>query len=188
MNKMKEALKDNLYLLIILIVLIVALIGISIYRKVEGKKPYDGGNISDIGMPSLELNDYEVNEYKVITKDYKDIVNMYYKDYISILVDDPERAFQLLTDTEKEAHFNSNYVEFLQTRDFLVNKYTKNNTVKGYRVSEFANTRTITVIDSASKMYIFEENGIWNYRVRIIGDTTETIIPHEETTIESSDE
>lgn len=164
MDKAKEIIKENIIWIIILAVLLIGLIGYFLYNTFKGEEIYNDPMLNEESIPLVDYT-YEDNEYRVITVENYDVFNSYYKDFITKAMNDPESSWDLVSDTEKSTRFNNEYEQYEEFLKTIINVRSATNKVEKYKVSG----STITVIDSASYMYEFKENGVWNYKVSFKG-------------------
>ena len=111
------------------------------------------------------FHDYSVNEVQRVYVSLEEIANKYLADTVSNIIFYPKDIYNDLDDKTKENY--KTYDEFnhmisrIKTIKFL------NSKVKSYSSGVIDGKRAIYVIDEDDNKFIFIENSINNYRVRI---------------------
>lgn len=114
-------------------------------------------------LDGIEIVDYKVNQYTVITKDEIDVYRAYYKDFMQLLADNPAQAYNKLSNDTKTSLYNDSYDNFLTYQKSLDKKILKTSDLLQYT----REGNTIYVIDKYNNHYVFYENGVWNYTVKL---------------------
>lgn len=143
-----------------------ALIGISIlilgfmiirnnvYKNMDYEK-------NPVETNEFESYNYESNEYRIIEMDKVTLLYDYYADFLNLLYNNPELAWQHLTTLEQEKY--KDYNEFYK---YLNNNYKtkrlKNSEVKAYRV---VNDSKYLIENTNDDHMVITENAIWDYYV-----------------------
>ena len=111
------------------------------------------------------FHNYKVNEIQNVYVSLAEISNIYLSDLVNLTVNNPRKLYDILDIETKEKYPNYDdylhMIERLKTRDFL------NSVVVKYSDGVINNKNAIYVIDKAGNTFIFIENSINNYKVRI---------------------
>ena len=111
----------------------------------------------------IEIRKYEANEYNVVTMNKEVVYRSYYKYFINLLLNDPTKAYNMLTNETKEKMFSNDINNFLD----YVNKLNKS-VLRTADISRYNDEKDkIIVVDNTEASYSFYENGVWNYTVEI---------------------
>ncbi len=111
------------------------------------------------------FHDYKVNEVQRIYVSLEEVANKYLADTVSDIVYNPKDIYYKLDETTKEKY--QTYEEFdhmisrIKTIKFL------NARVKNYSSGVIDGKRSIYVIDEDDNKFVFIENSINNYLIRI---------------------
>ncbi len=165
MDKIKQIIKDNIVVIIILVVLVLAIGGYSLYNYLSGQKIYNDPMLGEKENIPLVNYTYEDNEYRVMTVEKYDVINSYYSYFINKAIKDPKSSWEYVSDNEKKKRFNNKYEDYEKFIKSLITVKSATNKVEKYKISN----NTISVIDSANYKYEFEENGVWNFKVSFKG-------------------
>lgn len=150
---------NNSFVIIISIIVIIGtlLFGL-LYKKVKNKSnTYNEFN--------EYFHDYKVNEVQRIYVSIEEVANKYLADTVSNIIYNPQDIYNKLDETTKEKY--STYEEFnhmvsrIKTIKFL------NARVKSYSSGVIDGKRAIYVIDEDENKFVFIENSINNYLIRI---------------------
>ena len=111
------------------------------------------------------FHNYKVNEIQNVYVSLAEISNIYLSDLINLTVNNPRELYDILDIETKEKYPNYDdylhMIERLKTRDFL------NSVVVKYSDGVINNKNAIYVIDKANNNFVFIEDSINNYKVRI---------------------
>ncbi len=150
---------NNSFVIIISIIVIIGtlLFGL-LYKKVKNKSnTYNEFN--------EYFHDYKVNEVQRIYVSIEEVANKYLADTVSNIIYNPQDIYNKLDETTKEKYLT--YEEFnhmvsrIKTIKFL------NARVKSYSSGVIDGKRAIYVIDEDENKFVFIENSINNYLIRI---------------------
>ena len=150
------------YKITIIIVVIIALIigGYFGYR-------YYINNIGEYNPYSkttdIEIVNYKTNQYTVINMSEIDVYRAYYKEFMQLLADNPSQAFNMIDDDTKSSLYNNSYENFLNYQKLLDKKILKTSDITQYTRKD----NKIYVVDKYNNQYIFVEDGVWNYKVKM---------------------
>ena len=105
---------------------------------------------------------YECNEFSIINVTTNELLQMYFNDYKNAVLQEPEKAYNILQEQYREEKFGS-FEEY--------KKYIENNketittaTLESYQVKDEETNRYIC-IDQNGRYYIFDETAIMDYTV-----------------------
>lgn len=150
---------NNSFVIIISIIVIIGtlLFGL-LYKKVKNKS-------NTFNEFNEYFHDYKVNEVQRIYVSFEEVANKYLADTVSNIIYNPQDIYNKLDETTKEKY--STYEEFnhmvsrIKTIKFL------NARVKSYSSGVIDGKRAIYVIDEDENKFVFIENSINNYLIRI---------------------
>lgn len=162
MDNFKKVVRENAIIILIGVVVVSVFLVQFISRAIEGSKIYQSGNNGEIEYIEHKFKD---NEYKVVDMDEFDIINYYYRDFITMLINNPEEAWEYIDDNNKEEKFNNDMDTFLDKAKQIVTINSKNNRIEKYR----KRNGKYTIIDSENHMYTIDDDGVWNYKVSYLG-------------------
>ena len=150
---------NNSFVIIISIIVIIGtLIFGLLYKKVKNKS-------NTFNEFNEYFHDYKVNEVQRIYVSFEEVANKYLADTVSNIIYNPQDIYNKLDETTKEKY--STYEEFnhmvsrIKTIKFL------NARVKSYSSGVIDGKRAIYVIDEDENKFVFIENSINNYLIRI---------------------
>ena len=147
-------------LFIVIVVLILG--GIFLYRKIQLNKGTYEPNHENV---SIDVIKYQDNEYNVMYMNKMDVYRAYYKHYVRLLLNDPVKAYGLLTTACREEMFNNDYDKFLE-----FTKKLDRNSLMVSDLSRYAEQDgKIILIDTNESSFVLYEKGVWNYEVFISG-------------------
>ena len=111
------------------------------------------------------FHNYKVNEIQNVYVSLAEVSNIYLSDLVNLVVSNPRKLYDILDSETKEKYPNYDdylhMIERLKTRDFL------NSVVVKYSDGVINNKNAIYVIDKANNNFVFIEDSINNYKVRI---------------------
>ncbi len=169
MNKFKDYVKKN-YLFVGLIVVVIIIFTILVVVRINNKNNLKFEPIE--GDVAYEIKKHNANEYKIISVEDQDIAIAYYKDWIYLVVNKPEEAYQKLS--KKSLKKYDTYEKFKEWVDRYKTVKTKDNTLTGYSFKQNGEHNEILVSSSENMRYRFYEYSVWNYKVEIIGQERKT--------------
>lgn len=155
--------KSNEYLKYILIVLIV--VGIPLLIVFLTRKDDDSNQI--INRVQYELKNYSINEVIPVYITDEELIKKYYSEYISLVINNPEKAFALLDDEtlmnkfDNFKSFEKYFNELKKSNDFYIA------VVRNYAIERYDGKNYYYVVDSIGNKYTFIESSIMNYQVGI---------------------
>jgi hypothetical protein len=175
MNKFVDYIKKN-YLFVGIILVVIILLTVLVVIRLNKKTDVDWTPIE--GEIPYEIKKHEANEYKIIKIEDEDIAVAYYRNWIYLVVNNPEEAYKMLGSKSKK-EFDT-YEKFTKWIEQYKTVKTKDNTVTGYSYKKSGGYNTIIVRSSENMRYRFTENSVWNYKVDILGqervtDTTKLV-------------
>jgi hypothetical protein len=137
------------------------------------KTIYEATNIVTTKYTAYGFRDHTLNGDQV-----SDIAVAYYRNWIYLVVNNPEEAYKMLGSKSKK-EFDT-YEKFTKWIEQYKTVKTKDNTVTGYSYKKSGGYNTIIVRSSENMRYRFTENSVWNYKVDILGqervtDTTKLV-------------
>ena len=174
MDKVKEIISENKVLIIVLLVILSIGIAYFIIDYIAGKKIYNSGLNSNESVNYIEKK-YDDNEYKVMRIDEVDMVQLYYKDFVNKMINNPQKAWEYTFQNgeNNSINFGKKYDVFKKELDKIITKKTNSNIVVKYLYENEDDYNIITIIDSENYKYEFYEYGVWKYKVSFRGQVTE---------------
>lgn len=159
MDKVKKFLVENKGILIIALIFLV--LAFTLYYVINKRESatYNSGGMEDTPYVKKE---YKANEYINVEIELIDILNEYYRYFIQKKVNNPEEAYEMLTNENKSKFENvDKYKKYVEKTNTIK---TINNKIKEYRRSqEYKNGYDI--IDSEGNKYTIIENAVWDIKI-----------------------
>lgn len=164
MDNFKDSLKENKTIIIIGCIIVLIAIIAAIYNglKSDGTTEKD---LSKIEQDNYIQTNYKVNEYRVINISELDLLKSYFSDFIKKQINNPEKAWDLLSDESKNK-FNNNLDEYKKYIKENTTINTVNNEIEEYRKNEDG---VYDIIDSEENKYTINEYSTWDFRVTLNG-------------------
>ena len=150
---------NNSFVIIISIIVIIGtlLFGL-LYKKVKNKS-------NTFNEFNEYFHDYKINEVQRIYVSLEEVANKYLADTVSEIVYNPRDVFDKLNETTKEKYASYSDFEHMLSRIKTV-KFL-NARVKNYSSGVIDGKRAIYVIDDDNNKFVFIENSINNYLIKI---------------------
>lgn len=167
MNKIKNGISQYKFLIIIAIVAVLLCVLYVIQEKKKESILYESGR--DASEYEYELYQYEANEYKPISASKGDLIVDYYKDFLYKMINDREKAWNMLTKDNKEKKFNNSYEKFDNYLNEMLTKFSSNNSIVKMSAKKNASKNIFSIIDSEENYIVFYDDGIWNVEVELKG-------------------
>ena len=108
---------------------------------------------------------YDINEVIPIYITEEDLAKKYLAEYANLLNNDPEKAYDLLSDESRIKYGTlsdfKKYIVELQTNGFVKSKVVK------YVYSTTNNKKCMNIVDSAGNKYVFIIDSLMEYKVTI---------------------
>ena len=163
-NGWKNFFKENALLFLVFFVVVFGFIGLTVYNMVNDVKDkntiYDRGAL--IEAPDI-VKTYDVNEYKIITKDDYDLAEYYLKQLVTMWNKDPGKLYDLMNDKCKNEY---------SSRDEAVKKLTKlrssrvlQSKIDSYKVEK----GVVIILTDQGIEFKLSTNGINNYKIIYMG-------------------
>lgn len=111
------------------------------------------------------FHDYKINEVQRMHVSLEEVANKYLADTVSLIVYNPSDVFDKLNETTKEKYASYSDFEHMLSRIKTV-KFL-NARVKNYSSGVIDGKRAIYVIDDDDNKFVFIENSINNYLIKI---------------------
>lgn len=164
MKKIKDFCVENKMLVIASICIIALSMGIYYYNHKQESKIYEKGESEDIEYVKRE---YQENEYSPITVELVDLLNEYYSHFINLQINNPDAAYELLTESTKKDFDNDieKYKKYIKENSTAL---TINNKVEKYHISGY-DKQQFNIVDSEKYKYTIYENAIWDFKISIDG-------------------
>ena len=164
---MKEFIRKNILLVILISVFVVLLLAILIRNYLASKSIYKDSTLNE-KIYDMVPKTYEVNEYSNMLISDDDMARIYLNDYLKNVNKDMRASYYLLDEEYRNERFNGvndyvNYINNLRIYN-LVEKYYKKET-KDYII--------YGVYDANGNFYAFKTNGVMQYKVYLDDQTVE---------------
>ena len=118
----------------------------------------------DFDLKEGFLRNYEVNEVIPVTVDDEQMARTYLVEYVSLMINDPEKAYELLDEEYKEKRYPT-YESFKSYRDLIINNRFVSATLDRYDIKVYGGYKVFDVIDAAGNNFLFKQSSIMNYKV-----------------------
>lgn len=147
---------------IVIIISITAIIGTVIFGLIYNKTKNKDNTYNDFNE---YFHDYSVNEVQRIYVSLEEVASKYLADTVSEIIYNPGDVYKNLDDTTKEKYKTYSEFEYMLSRIKTI-KFL-NAKVKSYSSGVIDGKRTVYVIDEDDNKFVFIENSINNYKIRI---------------------
>ena len=147
---------------IAIIISIITIIGTVVFGLIYGNNKNKNTSYNDFNE---YFHDYKINEVQRIYVSLEEVANKYLADTVSEIVYNPRDVYDKLDEITKEKYSNYSDFEYMISRIKTV-KFL-NAKVKSYSSSVIDGKRAIYVIDDDDNKFVFIENSINNYLIRI---------------------
>ena len=147
---------------IAIIISIITIIGTVIFGLIYGNNKNKKTSYNDFNE---YFHDYKINEVQRIYVSLEEVANKYLADTVSEIVYNPRDVFDKLNETTKEKYASYSDFEHMLSRIKTV-KFL-NARVKNYSSGVIDGKRAIYVIDDDNNKFVFIENSINNYLIKI---------------------
>lgn len=155
--------KANLLKTIILILMIlIILIAILAYLNLFNKSNNENQKIQNYEEISIK-DRYECNEIQYISMSIDDLILIYFDDYKTYMLENPEQAYNLLDKEYREKRFGNidGYKTYIANNKEMIS----NNSLESYKISVDDEKSQYICLDQYGNYYIFTENAIMDYTV-----------------------
>lgn len=150
--------QSNKTTIIISIILIFVTLVFGIIYQVTREK-------TDTSRSGEYFHDYEINEVQSIIVSLKEVSDKYLTDFVTNVIYFPYDAYNMLEESTKEKY--ANYDEFLNKLSKVKTSEFLEAQVVSFTNGVIDGKRAIYVIDNANNSYVFIENSINNYVVKV---------------------
>lgn len=147
---------------IVIIISITAIIGTVIFGLIYNKTRNKDKTYNDFNE---YFHDYSVNEVQRIYVSLEEVASKYLADTVSEIIYNPGDVYKNLDDTTKEKYKTYSEFEYMLSRIKTI-KFL-NAKVKSYSSGVINGKRAVYVIDDDENKFVFIENSINNYKIRI---------------------
>lgn len=165
MNKFVNFIKKN-WLFSILILLIIVIFTVIVILKVT-KKNETFEYHPDYSEVYYEIRNRKANEYRIMEVSDEDMAKSYYKDWVYMILNKPEEAYNML-DSNSKKEFDT-YEKFEKWIDKYTTSKTKNGKILKYSYKTEASKNEIMILSEDNIRYRFYEYSVNNYKVEILG-------------------
>lgn len=147
---------------IVIIISLTAIIGTVIFGLIYNKTRNKDKTYNDFNE---YFHDYSVNEVQRIYVSLEEVASKYLADTVSEIIYNPGDVYEKLDYTTKEKYKTYSEFEYMLSRIKTI-KFL-NAKVKSYSSGVIDGKRTVYVIDEDDNKFVFIENSINNYKIRI---------------------
>lgn len=159
MDKVKEFISNNKFLIIAGILLLIVCAGLYFFDYKNKSKEYTKEGETETPYVKRE---YKANEYANIDVELIDILNDYYSYFIKVKYTNTKTAYDLLAEETKEKY--NTYELYKAYVDHSKTIQTFKNKIKEYRKNP-DNKYAYDIIDTEGNKYTFIENAVWDIKV-----------------------
>lgn len=107
-----------------------------------------------------------VNEYKVVNVNTDDIVNMYFNTFMTLALEEPDKAYQKLDDIFRENRFPK-LESFRSWIETLSDNYNSIPEVDKYDITSEDGMKVIRISDNKGNIFLFKIEAVMKYSVTI---------------------
>lgn len=147
---------------IVIIISLTAIIGTVIFGLIYNKTRNKDKTYNDFNE---YFHDYSVNEVQRIYVSLEEVASKHLADTVSEIIYNPGDVYEKLDYTTKEKYKTYSEFEYMLSRIKTI-KFL-NAKVKSYSSGVIDGKRTVYVIDEDDNKFVFIENSINNYKIRI---------------------
>lgn len=147
---------------IVIIISLTAIIGTVIFGLIYNKTRNKDKTYNDFNE---YFHDYSVNEVQRIYVSLEEVASKYLADTVSEIIYNPGDVYEKLDYTTKEKYKTYSEFEYMLSRIKTI-KFL-NAKVKSYSSGVIDGKRTVYVIDEDDNKFVFIENSINKYKIRI---------------------
>lgn len=167
MSSIKEIIKKNMVLIIILVT-ICASIGVYYYiDHVNDNEIYQSGLYSDEEIPYINKK-YQENEYQPIEVTDRDMALKYYTYVLNHMLNEPETIYERLTEQERKRY--GSLEEFKDMVKSITTVFTPGNRIMKYGVEQVNSIeKKYVVVDNENNSFTIIEKGVWDIEIEFNG-------------------
>ena len=167
MNKVWKIIKENIPVIVLLLVVIAIFVTFAIIDKVNESKIYESPLMNGETI-EYENKVFEENEYDVMEVSNQDMALRYYRYIINYLITDPEVVWDILDPQQRKEY--GKLSEFKRHVKKILSINSASNTLIKYGVDDSSSAqRVYVVVDSEHYSYTITERGVWNITVKVNG-------------------
>lgn len=122
--------------------------------------------------PNFTLEDYYnipikkvgINEYKMSTVTWEDMVKIYFNNYMTLFFEDIDESYNYLDEEVKSKKFQS--IDIFKNKVMEITKnFEEMPKIKEYNIDSDGDIKIITIIDQNGYQYVFNIEGVMKYTV-----------------------
>lgn len=147
---------------IVIIISVILIIGTIIFGLIYSKNANKVDTFNDFNE---YFHDYKVNEIQRLYLSSEEIASKYLANLVSDILYNPKDVYDKLYSDTKEKYSSYSDFEHMITRIKTINFLSAE--VKSYSDGVIDGKRAIYVIDKADNKFVFIENSINNYKIKI---------------------
>ncbi len=154
--------KSNLLRIMILILIIMIIFIIILGYLNKNKDINEDEKIQNYEEISIK-DRYECNEIQYVSMSIDDLILIYFDDYKTYMLENPEQAYNLLDKEYREKRFVNidGYKAYIENNKEMIS----NNSLESYKISVDDEKSKYICLDQYGNYYIFTENAIMDYTV-----------------------
>lgn len=148
----------------IFVIIVGSIVGIIFLLKPVKETGYGEIDLST----NYELKSNKCNEYKIVSPQKYDLPTLYHKQYLNYVVNDFDKAWELVPKEIKEKYSNSKgkYQEYCNS---IVHKLTKDIELERFSESSVSGKKSYITVDKQGVKLKIIESGIWKYEAYVSG-------------------
>lgn len=158
--KNKKTIINGLFLIVLFLLITYFINNKDIFNKNYNYSEYE------------EIKKYDANKYIPVYIKEKDIVNKYLNDYKNLILNNREKAYELLNENYRNKKFG-NYDKFNKYMDTLVSISFYNANIDKYDVIKSNGYKFFDIYDMEGNRFIIKELSINNFEVFLDGYSVE---------------
>lgn len=147
---------------IVIIISIISIIGTIIFGFIYNKNANKVNTYNDFDE---YFHDYKVNEIQRLYLSSEEIASKYLANLVSDLLYNPKDVYDKLDKETRDKYSTYSEFEYMITRIKTINFLSAE--VKSYSNGVVDGKRAIYVVDKADNKFVFIENSINNYKIKI---------------------
>ena len=159
-----DELKKNLTLIIACAAIIVfTLLMVTLFNRNQIDEEF-------LASDNAFLRNYGVNEAIPITVTQEQMARSYLAEYVHLMMNNPQRAYELLAEDYREAVFPT-FEDFYEYLGFMRNERFFRATLDRFEVVHSGEYRIYNVVDVAGNTFVFRVRGVFDYTVMLDNHT-----------------
>ena len=162
--------KKNNIILILIVIIIIAILSICLILYKIKLNPTEKEKKEQVNNEIIEddldiKQQYEANEFSLVTLTVEDLLRTYLNDYKYNMLNDPEKAFNSLNQEYREKRFGDleTYKKYISDNIQKIQQIKLNE----YSINSYENYEEYICTDQYGNYYIFEVTAVMDYTLRL---------------------